>query len=56
MNSRENFVKGELNNFYGELRNICDYCPYSQLEDNKRFDEIFKVLFENNNLKNKRKA
>ena len=44
MNSRENFVKGELNSFYGELRNICDYCPYSQLEDNKRLMKYSKYF------------
>ena len=47
MKSREKFVKGaKLEKIYNWL-NVCyEYCPYSRLEDDKRFVKIFKLLFE----------
>lgn len=48
MNSRETFLKGELENIYRQLDVAFDYAPYSQLESDKRFLKIFELLFEMN--------
>lgn len=41
MSSRENFVKRELEKIYNMLNFINEYCPYSMLDDDKRFAKIF---------------
>ena len=46
MNSRVQFVQGELEKIYQQLNVSYDYTPYSQLENDKRFLKIFEVLFE----------
>lgn len=46
MKSREKFVKGELKNIYKILYVSYDYCPYSDLDYDKRFEKIFELLFE----------
>ena len=45
MSSREKFVKGELGKIYQQLNVSYEYCPYSQLENDKRGLKIFELLF-----------
>lgn len=52
MSSRENFVKRELEKIYNMLNFINENCPYSMLEDDKRFAKIFELLFEINEKAN----
>ena len=51
MNSREEFVRGELEKIY-VLNVSYEYCPYSMLQDNKRLVRIFELLFEINEKAN----
>ena len=48
MDSRELFVKGELEKVYQELKVSYEYCPYSMLKENKRFIRIIQLLLEIN--------
>lgn len=41
-------MKGELEKIYNILSVSYEYCPYSMLQDDKRFVQIFEVLFEIN--------
>lgn len=49
MNTREKFVKEELEKIYQVLNISYEYLPYSRLQDDKRFLKIFELLFELNN-------
>ena len=49
MNTREKFVRDELERIYQVLNTTYEYCPYSMLQDDKRFLKIFEILFELNN-------
>ena len=46
MNSPEKFVKGELETICNLLNVSYEYCPYSRLEQDKRFVKIFELLLE----------
>lgn len=48
MSFREKFVKSELEKIYNMLSICYEYCPYSVLQDDKRFVKIFELLFEIN--------
>ena len=48
MDSRELFVKGELEKVYQELNVSYEYCPYSMLKENKRFIRIIQLLLKIN--------
>ena len=48
MNSREKFVRGELEKIYNLLNVSYEYSPYSMLQDDKRFVRIFELLLEIN--------
>ena len=37
MSSREKFVKGEVEKIHNMLNVSYEYCPYSMLQDDKRF-------------------
>ena len=52
MSLRENFVEGELEKIYNVLNVSYEYCPYSMLQDDKRFVKIFELLFEINDKAN----
>ena len=52
MNTREKFVKTELEKIYQILNNSYEYCPYSRLRDDKKFLQIFELLFEINDKAN----
>ena len=52
MNTREKFVRDELEKIYQVLNTTYEYCPYSMLQDDKRFLKIFEILFELNNKPN----
>ena len=42
----------ELENIYHILNNSYEYCPYSSLQDDKKFLKIFELLFEINDKAN----
>lgn len=48
MNSRENFVRGELEKIYNLLNVSYEYCPHLLLQDDKRLVRIFELLFKIN--------
>ena len=48
MNSREKFMRGELEKIHNVLNVSYEYCPYSMLQDDNRFVRIFELLFEIN--------
>ena len=51
MESREIFLKGEIEMLKKILDVSYDYCPYSSaLDDDKRFKKIIKLLFEMNEM------
>ena len=52
MSSREKFVKGEVEKTHDMLNVSYEYCPYSMLQDDKRFVKIFELLFEINDKAN----
>lgn len=46
MNTREKFVRDELEKIYQVLNVSYEYLPYSRLQDDKKFFKIFELLFE----------
>ena len=52
MSIREKFVKDELEKIYQFLNNSFEFCPYSMLQDDKKFLKIFELLFEINDKVN----
>ena len=52
MSIRSKFVKEELEKVYNLLNIAYEHCPYSNLEDDKRFLNICELLFEINEKAN----
>ena len=52
MSIRSKFVKEELEKLYNLLNVAYEHCPYSNLEDDKRFLKILELLFEINEKAN----
>ena len=46
MNTRQKFVRDELEKIYQVLNVSYEYLPYSRLQDDKKFFKIFELLFE----------